>query len=356
KHLYSMITILLGTLVMSVVLVTITLRVINGATPLSVFVFIWSSTQSLHATLGGTLRSIAQQNEFALYAADMYAVRDATPEAVRRNDSIVCADRIPEIVFEHVAFQYPFDKKGREILQDISFKIRPGERLALVGCNAAGKTTIVRLICGIYEPTKGRILVDGVDLKEIDINSWRKQLSVLFQNYAQYNIIVREVIALGDTKCEPTDEHIAEAANQSGVDKFVADLPDGYKTQIGKDFKDGIEPSGGQNQRIALARVAYRQGKVVILDEPTASLDAFAEAEIFEELEHHSGRSTLILITHRFSTIKIADHIVVLDHGKIIEEGSHTSLMRNNGLYADMYLKQARGYMDQPIDIDKEEG
>ncbi len=352
KHIYSAATIILGGSILSAVLVTIALRVIHGVTPLSIFVFLWGSTQNMHATLSGTLKSIAQQNEFALYATDMYAVMDAEPEAVSRKGTLVCADRIPEIVFEHVTFRYPYDIKKRIILKDVSFRIRPGERVALVGCNAAGKTTLVRLLCGIYEPTEGNILIDGVNLKEMDIQSLKQKLSILFQDYARYQMPVQEIIGLGNTQQQPNDELILEAATRSGLDKFVADLPEGYRTQIGKDFKGGIEPSGGQSQRIALARVAYRKGKVVILDEPTASLDVFAEAEIFEELERHARDATLVFITHRFSTIKNADHIIVFDCGKIIEEGNHPSLMQKSGLYARMFMKQAEGYMSQPIKND----
>ncbi len=349
RHLWSAVAVGISVLLIGTVLVIIVSRVARGSMPIAKFVFLWGSMQSLHTALSGTLRSIAQQNEWALNAADNYAVMDAVPEKTNRTGTIVCASRIPEIVFDNVTFQYPWDGHERVILRNVSFKIRPGERTALVGINGAGKTTLIKLLCGIYYPTGGKITIDGVDLRELNIDSWRAQLSVLFQNYANYHMPVNEAIALGNTQTALDANLVREASVAGGADSFVADLPHGYETMIGKDFTGGIDLSGGQHQRMALARVFYRKGKVIILDEPTASLDAFGEAEIFQELEARPRDASMILITHRFSTIKNVDHIVVLDRGTVLEEGSHSALMKRNGLYAEMFLKQARGYGIEPV-------
>ena len=355
RHLQSLGAVTLSMSLIGAVLVVIVLRVTHGSLPLSKFVFLWGSMQGLHTALSGAIRDIARQNEWALYSADNYAVMDATPEKAKHTGTIVCADRIPEIVFDKVTFQYPWDSHDRIILRDVSFKIRPGERTALVGINGAGKTTLIKLLCRIYNPTGGKITVDGVDLRDLDIESWRRQLAVLFQNYANYLTHVKEAIALGNTDRPLDERRVEEAAIAGGADSFVADLPQGYDTMIGKDFTGGIDLSGGQHQRMALARVFYRKGKVIILDEPTASLDAFAEAEIFEELEKRPRDASMILITHRFSTIRNVDHIVVLDRGTVLEEGNHAMLMKRNGLYAEMFLKQARGYGIEPVKKNEEE-
>jgi len=177
----------------------------------------------------------------------------------------------------------------------------------------------------------------------------------LMQSYSNYQLKVREIIALGDTSVEPTEERIRAAAVASGADSFIPDLPYGYETMVGKDFEGGVDLSGGQYQRMALARVFYRQGKVVVLDEPTASLDAFVEAQIFEDIEKQPRNATLILITHRLSSIRNSDRIVVLEKGSVVEIGPHTKLMERNGLYSEMFLKQARGYMIQPVEKEKDD-
>lgn len=349
KYVWAGLAVAMSSVLLGTTLVIMALKVVHDTLTLQGFVFLWTSFGGLHSTLSGALRSIAQQNEWAMYAEDNYAVMDAEPESSRRSGTLVCSNRVPEIVFDHVSFHYPWDNPERLILTDVSFRIRPGEHVALAGVNGAGKTTLIKLLCGFYEPTSGRILIDGVSLRDLNIESWRQQVAILFQEYATYHLKVADVIRLGDT-CSPVDhKRLEAAAKASGVASFCADLPNGYDTMIGKDFAGGIDLSGGQNQRMALARIWYRRGKVIILDEPTASLDAFSEAQIFEEIEQRRNGETVILITHRFSSVKTVDHIVVLDKGRVVENGNHASLMEHNGLYAEMFLKQARGYMTQPI-------
>ena len=345
KHIWAGVAATASTTLIGATIIAMAFKVHRGSLDLQGFIFLWSSFGGLHSTLSGALQGIARQNEWAIYAADNYAVMDAEPEAARKTGTLTCPNRVPEIVFDKVTFHYPWDDPERLILKNVSIRIRPGERLALVGINGAGKTTLVKLLCGIYEPVAGQILVDGVPLKEIKLESWRRQIALLFQEYANYHLPVRDIIRLGDTR-EPLDvERMQEAAKSSGVSAFCADLPNGYNTMIGKDFTGGIDLSGGQNQRMALARIWYRRGKVVILDEPTASLDALAEAKIFEEIERRPRGETVILITHRFSSIKNADHIVVLDRGSIVEEGKHRDLLAKAGIYAEMFQRQASGYV-----------
>lgn len=348
RYRYALGATALSALLIGAVMVIIIRRVIDGGMPLSGFVFIWSSVGSLHQTLSALLQGIAKQNEWALYATDLYQVMDAEPEAARLTGTIPAPAEAPEIVFDQVSFAYPASVIETPILDQVSFTIKAGERLALVGINGAGKSTLIKLLCGIYQPTSGRILVDGIDLRELDIHSWRRRLAVLSQNYAIYHALVEEVIGLGDTSVPLEEERMKNSALAGGVDSFVNELKAGYKTRIGKEFKDGHELSGGQNQRLALSRVFYRQAKVVILDEPTASLDALAEAEIFERIAAWPREQSIILITHRFSTIRNADHIVVLSGGRVIAEGTHPELMDQGGLYAEMFRKQARGYGLEP--------
>lgn len=349
KHLQAALATVASAVLIGTVIMLIVLRVVRGTMELSDFVFLWGSLQSLHTTLSGSLRAIAQQNEWALYAADNYAVMDAEPETAKHTGTIVCADRTPEITFKNVSFHYPWKSTDNLILRDVSFTIHPGERTALVGINGAGKTTVIKLLCGIYHPTEGHILIDGVDIRQLDIQSWRSKLAVLSQQFANHHTMVHEAIMYGDTNIVRDEARIKQAAAESKVDAFVADLPNGWNTVIGKEFTEGMELSGGQNQRMALGRVFYRRGRVIVLDEPTASLDTLAEAEIFGELEARPRDASLILITHRFNTIKNCDHIIVIDRGIVVEEGNHLTLMRQNGLYAEMFLKQARGYMTQPV-------
>jgi ATP-binding cassette, subfamily B, bacterial len=246
-----------------------------------------------------------------------------------------------------VGFQY----EGRDVpvLQDVSFTIPAGKTVALVGENGAGKTTLVKLLTRLRDPTSGAVLVDGRDLREIDVDEWRRHVAVVFQDFARFNLPAHENIALGDLSRLEDRTAVQAAAAAGGAVSLVERLPDGYDTMLGRRFSslggDGVDLSGGEWQRIALSRAFMRQdAQLLILDEPTAALDARAEHEIylrFKELTR--GRSTL-LISHRFSTVRMADHIVVLDSGKIVEQGSHAALIAAGGMYARLYAMQAERY------------
>ena len=252
-------------------------------------------------------------------------------------------DRDDGIRFEDVSFSYP----GSEIpaLNKVSLHIKPGESLAIVGENGSGKTTLIKLLTRLYSPSKGKIFLEGLELKEWDIETLRQKIGVIFQDFARYQLIVGENIGIGDVDEIETDPLIEEAAKKGMADVFVRDLPRSYKTQLGTWFKDGKELSGGQWQKIALSRAFMRsKADILILDEPTAAIDARAEAEIFSHFGDLTDNKISIIISHRFSTVRRADHIIVLEKGEIQEEGSHSELLNNEGHYATLFRLQAQGY------------
>ena len=247
------------------------------------------------------------------------------------------------IRFEEVTFVYPDSEKPA--LNNVSLHIKPGESLAIVGENGSGKTTLIKLLTRLYTPVSGRIFLEGLELKEWDIEALRKKIGVIFQDFAHYQLIVGENIGIGDVDEIEQEPRIEEAAQKGMADVFVKDLPQGYKTQLGTWFKDGKELSGGQWQKIALSRAFMRsKADILVLDEPTAAIDAKAEAEIFNHFRDLTANKISIIISHRFSTVRMADHIIVLEQGKIQEEGSHTDLLGNGGQYATLFNLQAQGY------------
>ena len=256
------------------------------------------------------------------------------------------------IRFHGVSFTYP--GADRPALSNIELSLQPGERIALVGENGAGKTTLVRLLLGLYRPTQGIITVDGTDLSSIHPESWRKEATAIFQDFVRYPTTVRENIAYGDSSlltqdaavADVIDPRIAAAAAQSGADAFIADLPAGYATTLGKEWPDGMELSSGQWQRLALARAYLRDAQIVALDEPTAALDPRAEVEFYRQFVQVAAGRTAILVSHRLGAARLADRIVVLAHGRIVEEGDHDALLRLDGVYAQMFSLQARWYAD----------
>ena len=245
--------------------------------------------------------------------------------------------------FEHVSFAYP--GAAENALTDINLQLRLGESLALVGENGSGKTTLIKLLTRLYEPTEGRIVLDGLDLKDWDVETLRQRIGVIFQDFGRYQFTVGENIGAGDVRHMDDEGRQIQAAQTGMAAPFIDTMPEGYRTQLGRWFKGGRELSGGQWQRIALSRAFMRSGAdILVLDEPTAAMDATSEAAVFELFRAQSKTKMTILISHRFSTVRAADQIIVLHEGRIVEHGSHESLLAENGTYAQLFRLQAKGY------------
>lgn len=256
----------------------------------------------------------------------------------------------PRLVFEHVSFSYP--GTDREVLTDVSFEVRAGESIALVGSNGSGKSTIVKLLAGLYEPTAGSVFLNGTDIQNLDRATLRACLSVVFQDFIIYHFSARENVGLGQVSLLDDQERIADAARRSGLDRVIAALPDGFDTVLGRFWHKGHELSGGQRQLVALARALLRTASVLVLDEPSAALDARNEAEFFQRLLDDEGADAtrcIVFISHRLSVARRADRILVLKRGRIVEQGSHEALMGMAGDYADMFRLQSAAYDDSGI-------
>lgn len=293
--------------------------------------------------LGGLFRNLNDVFDASLYVESYFKILD-TPQIIVDSKQAApnTTNPAPLIEFRNVSFSYPGSKQN--ILTDFSLVIKPTEKVALVGENGAGKTTIIKLLTRLYEPTTGSIFVNGVDLRTISIDSWHSQLAVLFQDFNRYEDTVEDNILYGDIQKLPDDTVIKTAAHNAGAASVINTLEGKYKQMLGRTFENGQELSVGQWQKIALARAYFKNAPVLILDEPTAAIDARAEAEIFERVEVLSKNKTVLLISHRFSTVRHADRIVVLEHGEILEQGSHKQLMQNKSTYAELFTLQAKGY------------
>jgi len=249
---------------------------------------------------------------------------------------------IESIEFERVSFRYPLT--DRDVLSEVSFTIGRGHALALVGENGAGKTTVVKLVTRLFEPTAGRILLNGLDASGFSPRSVQREMSIIFQDYGQYQMTARENIGLSRTDRMQEDASIHRAGEKSGAVDVVNELPERYETMLGRLFPGGRQLSGGQWQRLALGRLYFRPASVQIFDEPTAALDAIAEAAMIDRLREHGTERITLLISHRFSTVRMAEHIIVLHDGKVVEAGSHAELLAQHGMYATLFNLQARGY------------
>jgi ATP-binding cassette subfamily B protein len=247
-----------------------------------------------------------------------------------------------KISFKNVSFHYP--QSNKNVLSNISFELKKGEKLALVGENGAGKTTLIKLLLRLYEPSSGEILMDGIPIKEYRKEDYQKMVGAIFQDFVKYYLTAKINIAVGNIEEEHNAEKIRNAAVQSLANDVIESLPEGYEQGLGKRFKKGAELSGGQWQKIALARAYMSDAPIIILDEPTSALDARAESQVFQRFIGLSKDRTSIIISHRFSTVRMADRILVLNGGEVLELGTHEELLAKPQLYAELYDLQAEGY------------
>ena len=294
------------------------------------------------AAVSASLAAIGGMYEDNLYLSTLYDYLD-TPVDTPAGTATQGTNPGDGVRFERVSFTYP--GATEPAVTDVSFQLAPGQSLALVGENGSGKTTLIKLLTRLYVPSSGRILLDGLDLGAWSPVALRRRVAVIFQDFARYQLKVGENIGAGDVDHFVDEAQWREAAAMATAAPFIDELPEGYQTQLGKWFKDGRELSGGQWQKIALARAFIREGAdILVLDEPTAAMDARAEAQIFEQFRELASERMVILISHRFSTVRMADQILVIQGGRILERGDHEALMALDGHYAHLFALQARGY------------
>ncbi|MGW7050451.1 ABC transporter ATP-binding protein [Streptomyces sp. NPDC054887] len=300
---------------------------------------------SIQVSAHGMLLGIAALYKDSLFLGNLFAFF-ALPERRLKGGTRPFPEKLRKgIEFRDVRFVYP--GTGRVVLDGVSFTLPAGECVALVGQNGAGKTTLVKLLTRLYEPTGGQILIDDVPIEEYDLDDLQRHMGVIFQDFIRYELPVRDNIGFGRVEAREDTARIAEAARAGGASAIVESLPQGHDTVLGRHFEDGHQLSGGQWQKIALSRAFMRRAPVVVLDEPTAAIDAEAEAEIFSRLKDVARGATSLVIAHRFSTVRMADRIVVLENGRVSEDGVHRDLLRADGVYARLFRIQASGYLTE---------
>ncbi|MEA2549337.1 MAG: ATP-binding cassette, subfamily bacterial [Chloroflexota bacterium] len=357
----------LTTLAGSLTYLYVALQVIAGKLTLGSLTFFTQAVASVQGSVQGLLGGFGSMYENNLYLNDLFELL-ATPVGIEgaAGDGSDATSRRPsgeeaaarpvldpatargELTFDHVTFRYP----GREedALTDVSFTIAPGETVAVVGRNGAGKSTLIKLVTRLYDPTGGRILLDGIDLRELEPAAVRSLIGGMFQDYVTYQASAAENIGLGELDRIEDRDAVIDAAVKGGADTLLDRLPEGWDTPLGKWFDGGVELSGGEWQKIALGRAFMRDARILLLDEPTSALDAQAEFELFARLRSLARGRTAIYISHRFSTVRQADRILFLEHGRLVEEGTHAELMALGGRYARLFTLQAAAYTGEPVD------
>ncbi len=334
---------LLGTMAFYGAYAWIAATAVRGAISLGEMTMYLMLFRQGQAAVAASLGAVGGMYEDNLYLSTLYEylAQDVAP----RTGTAVAGTVVGEgLRFEDVSFTYP-GKGNTPALADVSFTLKHGQTLALVGENGSGKTTLIKLLTRLYTPTAGRIMLDGRDLQEWDELALRRRVGVIFQDFARYQLRVGENIGAGDVDAFDERPRWSDAAKKGMADVFIDAMPQGYDTQLGKLFKDGRELSGGQWQKVALARAFMRsRADILVLDEPTAAMDAEAEAQVFDHVRNLGSERMTIVISHRFSTVRMADRIVVLHGGRVVEEGSHEQLMQAGGRYAHLFALQAKGY------------
>jgi len=318
-------------------------RTVMGDFTIGTLTFLAGSFRQSRGLIQSVLIALSSIYEQSLYLSDLFTFFDVQPTVVSRNG----AKPVPRPLqtgfrFDNVGFRYPGSQ--RWAVRHLTFSFQPHERVALVGENGAGKTTLVKLLARLYDPDEGQILLDGMDLRDYDLDSLRQNIGIIFQDFVRYDFILRENIGVSQVDALSDEARIREAAKRSLADSVVQRVPQGYDQMLGKRFDNGVELSGGEWQKVALARAYMREAQVLILDEPTAALDARAEYEVFLRFAELTKGRMAVLISHRFSTVRMADRILVLKGGELVDDGTHDELVARGGLYAELFSLQAAGY------------
>src|SRR5579872_1353855 len=318
-------------------------RTVTGVFSLGTLTLLANAIREASSNLQQTFSTLSTIADQALFLTDLIAFFEMKP-TIRSKPNALPAPRPIQLGFEfrNVSFRYP--GSSRLVLNGLNFHLRPGERVALIGENGEGKTTIVKLLTRLYDPAEGQVLLDGVDLREYDLEDLYREIGVIFQDFMRYEMTARENIAVGRIEQIENTELLQESAHKSMADGVVAKLPGGYAQMLGRRFDGGVDLSGGEWQKVALARAYLRDAQVLILDEPTSALDARSEYEVFQRFAELTTGKMAIFISHRFSTVRMADRIVVLENGRIAEEGDHEELTHLGGRYAEMFELQAASY------------
>jgi ATP-binding cassette subfamily B protein len=334
---------LLGSLGYYGAYVYIIIETIHGQISIGQLTFLAGSFQQLKSLMESVLTRFTAVSQGAIYLSDFFEFFEIQPRIVSVDRPRAFPHPIKQgFVFENVGFRY--QQAERWASRNLNFTLKAGEKIALVGENGAGKTTLVKMLARLYEPTEGRILLDGVDLREYELTGLRQNIGVIFQDYIRYQMRMSDNIAVGNIGEKENKPMIVSAAEQSLAAGLVEKLPAKYDQMLGRRFLEGVELSGGEWQKVALARAYMRDAQVLILDEPTSALDARAEFEVFQRFAALTAGRTAVLISHRFSTVRMADRILVLQQGELIESGTHEELIAKKGMYAELFSLQARGY------------
>jgi len=323
--------------------VVMILQTIEGAISIGTLTFLAGSFRQLRTLLESILSRFTSVSQGAIYLRDYFDFFDIQPKIKTGAGSLSFPNPVKEgFTFENVGFRYQNSDVWAN--RNLNFTLHTGEKLALVGENGAGKTTLVKLLARLYDPTEGRILLDGIDLREYDLLQLRRNIGVIFQDYLHYQMSVAQNIAVGNIDEQHNRDLIEAAAEKSLASTVVQKLPNKYEQALGKRFNDGVELSGGEWQKVALARAYMREAQLLILDEPTSALDARAEYQVFQRFAELTQGKIAVLISHRFSTVRMADRILVLDQGNMLEIGTHEELLASGGRYAELFELQAMGY------------
>jgi ATP-binding cassette subfamily B protein len=318
-------------------------RALAGAITVGDVVMYFGAFQRAQDFFRDILAGVASLYENNLFLSDFKKFLELEPKVVESTNAQPFPDPVRQgIEFDRVSFRYP--GTTADVLKEVSLAIRPGEHVALVGENGSGKTTLIKLLCRLYDPTAGTVRIDGIDLRDFKLTDLRAHLAVVFQDYVRYYLTPRENIWVGNVSLPPDSDAIAEAARKTGADAVIRALPNGYDTILGRQFENGVELSFGQWQKLALARSFLRETPLIVLDEPTAALDPRAEAEVFDHFHELAAGRTAIFISHRLSTVRHADRILVLVNGSIAEAGAHDDLVERAGVYASLFETQAKHY------------